>query len=215
MPDGTWILGDLFMKDYGHSGSVQNLWEQRWKFPCTKGVYPFHDDKFEDFEPIFKYLAEDNIDDPYDVTYTEAFSTSSAAGQPSSAISLVRQSTAPLTNVIRSYQAASTVPFWSGIEETSYLDENKLIACGLSVGGYYAFRLAHTHALQLIGCVGHGEGTTTLALNRAYTSKYGYASFEEMKVKRQDEFSLISGKGKGVAVVACGMKSCRLLLVNE
>jgi hypothetical protein len=30
----------------------------------------------------------------------------------------------------------------------------------------------------------------------------------------QDEFSLVSGKGEGVAVVGEGRKSCRLLLVN-
>jgi hypothetical protein len=35
-----------------------------------------------------------------------------------------------------------------------------------------------------------------------------------MLSKCQDEFSLISGKGEGVAVVAQGMKSCRLLLIN-
>jgi hypothetical protein len=52
MPNGSWILGDLFMKDYGHKGSIEKLWEQRWRFPCTKAVYPFHDGAFEDFEPM-------------------------------------------------------------------------------------------------------------------------------------------------------------------
>jgi len=73
MPNGNWILGDLFTKDYGHRGSIQKLWEQRWKFPCTKGVYPFHDSKFEDFEPIFKHLIENNINDLYEDAYTNAF----------------------------------------------------------------------------------------------------------------------------------------------
>jgi hypothetical protein len=51
-------------------------------------------------------------------------------------------------------------------------------------------------------------------LEQAYTQKYGYESFEEMKEKSQDEFSLISGKGDGVAVIGKEMQSCRLLLVN-
>jgi hypothetical protein len=73
MPNGSWILGDLFTKDYGHHGSIQKIWDQRWKFPCTNGVYPFHDRKFEDFEPIFKYLIDENINDPYEDAYTNAF----------------------------------------------------------------------------------------------------------------------------------------------
>lgn len=52
MPNGNWILGDLFLKDYGHAGSIKKLWDMRWKFPCTLGVYPFHDGKFADFEPM-------------------------------------------------------------------------------------------------------------------------------------------------------------------
>ena len=51
-------------------------------------------------------------------------------------------------------------------------------------------------------------------LERAYVTKYGYKDFEEMMDKCQDEFSLVSGKGEGVAVVGDGMKSSRLLLIN-
>ncbi|KAI8931706.1 hypothetical protein NX059_011351 [Plenodomus lindquistii] len=350
MPDGNWILGDLFTKDYGHSGSIQKLWEQRWKFPCTKGVYPFHDGKFEDFEPIFKYLIENNINDPYDDAYTNAFlptarrlareaetleNTNKEAAKKlylnSNAvyrlsrfpyIDTERKRAAfeeqkevylrgsrlwdtPIEEVIVPHKRAANSdgdkiplyirkPFGAGpfptillitgldghrpdntertqehldrgwatvicdipgttvdcpankrdplspdrlftsilewIKKTSYLNENKIIAWGLSAGGYYAIRLAHTHASQLIGSVGHGAGTHhyigaewlsqigkheyPFGLERAYTSKYGYASFEEMKEKCQDEFSLLSGKAQGVAVVASGMKSCRLLLVN-
>lgn len=111
-----------------------------------------------------------------------------------------------------------------------YLDSNRVIAWGLSAGGYYAIRLAHTHRTQLLGSVGHGAGTHhyissewlhqiskheyPFGLERAYTLKYGYSSFQEMKAKCQDEFSLVSGRGEGVAVVGMGMPSCRLLLVN-
>ncbi|KAK3214760.1 hypothetical protein GRF29_19g1183006 [Pseudopithomyces chartarum] len=73
MPNGNWILGDLFLKDFGHEGSIAKLWEMRWKFPCKLGVYPFHDGKFEDFEPIFTHLIANNINDPFSDDYTEAF----------------------------------------------------------------------------------------------------------------------------------------------
>ena len=55
----NWILGDLFLKDFGHQGSIQKLWKERWQFPvsslenpafamnantkkqCKLGVYPY------------------------------------------------------------------------------------------------------------------------------------------------------------------------------
>ncbi|KAK5278613.1 hypothetical protein LTR16_008422, partial [Cryomyces antarcticus] len=79
----NWILGDLFLKDFGHQGSIKTLWETRWKFP------------FEDFEPIFNKLVEGktctadpdarstalipgvfllgNVNDPYDDAFASAF----------------------------------------------------------------------------------------------------------------------------------------------
>lgn len=350
MPNGTWILGDLFTKDYGHRGSIQKLWEQRWKFPCTKGVYPFHDGNFEDFEPIFKHLIDREIHNPYDDAYTNAFlptaqrlakaaqDLESKDKEQAKAIYLranavyrlsrfpyigtdlkrkvfeeqkevyLRSSQLwdiPIEEVVIPHKHASnndgqdipvyirkpagTGPFptillitgldghrpdnterttehlirdWATvicdipgttvdcpankrdplspdrlfssilnwIKETSYLDNEKVIAWGLSAGGYYAIRLAHTHADSLRGSVGHGAGTHhyigrewleqidkheyPFGLEEAYTQKYGYKDFEEMKEKCQDDFSLISGKGEGVAVVAQGLKSCRLLLIN-
>lgn len=116
------------------------------------------------------------------------------------------------------------------IKDQPDLNEKKVLAWGLSAGGYYAIRLAHTHRTQLVGSVGHGAGTHhyigrewleqiakheyPFGLERAYVTKYGYKDFEEMKEKCQDEFSLVSGKGEGVAVVSQGLKSCRLLLMN-
>jgi hypothetical protein len=73
MPNGTWILGDLFEKDYGHRGSIAKLWENRWKMPCQRSVYPFHDGSYEDFEPVFQHLIANNINDPYSDDYTNAF----------------------------------------------------------------------------------------------------------------------------------------------
>lgn len=349
MPNGTWVLGDLFEKDYGHSGSVQKLWEQRWRFPCTKGVYPFHDGKFSDFEPIFAYVIENNINDPYDDAYANAFLPTARrlvneADDESKDAELRKKlylnanavfrlarfpyiGTAlkravfeeqkdvylrgsklwhiPIEEVIIPHNHAANgdgdaIPLYvrkpSGngpfptillitgldghrpdntertqefldrgwaclicdipgttvdcpanktdslspdrlfssildfIASTPYLDESKVISWGLSAGGYYAIRLAHTHREKLIGSVGHGAGVHhyigrewleqvskheyPFGLEEAYCQKYGYDSFEEMKDECQDEFSLISGQGEGVAVVGSGTKSCRLLLVN-
>lgn len=36
-------------------------------------MYPFHDGKFEDFEPVFNFLIRNNINDGYGDAYTEAF----------------------------------------------------------------------------------------------------------------------------------------------
>jgi len=349
MPNGNWVIGDLFTKDYGHSGSIQRLWEQRWKFPCTKGVYPFHDGKFEDFEPVFNHLIEKKINGPYDDAYTNAFlptarrlvnEADDEAKDVETRKKLYLNANAvyrlarfpyigtelkvqvfeeqkevymrgsqlwshPMSDIIIPHKHASNgdsskIPLYirkpsgSGpfptillitgldghradntersqefldrgwvcvicdipgttvdcpankrdplspdrlfssildfIQDALYLDEKKVVAWGLSAGGYYAIRLAHTHREKLIGSVGHGAGVHhyigrewleqvdkheyPFGLERAYTQKYGYESFEEMKEKCQDEFSLISAKGDGVAVVGQGMKSCRLLLIN-
>jgi hypothetical protein len=347
MPNGTWILGDLFTKDYGHRGSIQKLWEQRWKFPCSLGVYPFHDGKFSDFEPIFQHLIEHNINDPYDDAYTNAFLPTARrlvkeAEETSdeetkrklylNANAVYRLSRFPYigtelkgkvfdeqkTVYLRSASLWSNpieeaiiphkyganhdgaeIPLYirkpSGpgpfptillitgldghrpdntertqeflnrgwacvlcdipgtpdcpanrrdplspdrlftsilewIASNPHLDEKRVASWGLSAGGYYAIRLAHTHGGKLVGSVGHGAGSHyyickewleqialheyPFGLERAYVLKYGYSDFEEMKEKCQDEFSLISGKGEGVAVVSQGIKSCRLLLVN-
>ncbi|OCK76943.1 pigment biosynthesis protein Ayg1 [Lepidopterella palustris CBS 459.81] len=122
----------------------------------------------------------------------------------------------------------TTILAW--ISSQPHLNARKVIAWGLSAGGYYAIRLAHTHSSQLAGSVGHGAGVHhyigrewlneigkheyPFGLEQAYCQKYGYRDFEEMKDKCQKQFSLVDGEGEGVAVVGAGMKSCRLLLVN-
>ncbi|CAG8975523.1 hypothetical protein HYALB_00012238 [Hymenoscyphus albidus] len=68
-----WILGEKFDARMPHHNGIKELWETKWKFPCTKSVYPFHDGKFEDFEPVFQHLIENNINDGYGDAYTEAF----------------------------------------------------------------------------------------------------------------------------------------------
>jgi hypothetical protein len=350
-----WRLGDLFTKDYGHAGSIKALWTHRWEFPCKLGVYPFHDGKYEDFEPIFQHLISKNINDPYSDEYTHAF-LETAGGlveqakfaltiskDKELAIQFYKRANAvyrlarfpyigttlkrgvfeaqkmhycngaklwdiPITeSIIKHTHAAASdgdsIPLYLRVPPTAskdapcpvvllitgldghrpdnterteehlkrgwatvicdipgttvdcpadrtdplspdrlfttilewiasqeHFDARKVLAWGLSAGGYYAIRLAHTHADQLAGAVGHGAGTHhyigrewlnevgkheyPFGLERAYCMKYGYQDFEEMKEKCQRTFSLVSGEGEGVAVVGKGMKSCRLLLIN-
>lgn len=319
-------------------------------FPCRRGVYPFHDGKFEDFEAIFDHLIANNVNDPYDDAYTNAFlptaqrlareAQDAEASDKEKAKELSLRANAvfrlarfpyigtplkervfeeqkqnyirgtklwdrPIDEIVIDHKHASngdgariplyirkpvgpgpfpTVLLITGldghrpdntertqehlnrgwvtiicdipgttvdcpankrdplspdrlfssilewIKDQSYLDHGKVITWGLSAGGYYAIRLAHTHKDALIGSVGHGAGTHhyigrewlsqiakheyPFGLERAYVTKYGYNSFEEMKEKCQDEFSLVSGKGAGVAVVSEGKPSCRMLLIN-
>ena len=68
-----WILGDKFDQVYPHLGSIDNLWLKKWKFPCERSLYPFHDGKYEDFAPIFETLMQKGIHDGYSVEYTAEF----------------------------------------------------------------------------------------------------------------------------------------------
>jgi len=115
----------------------------------------------------------------------------------------------------------SSILDWIGRQ--THLDSGKIIAWGLSAGGYYAIRLAHTHAERLIGAVGHGAGTHhyigrewlkevdhheyPFDLRRAYLGKYGYSDWDELLDKCQKEYSLVE---RGIV----NKKSCRLLLIN-
>ena len=117
---------------------------------------------------------------------------------------------------------------WSSIldwisSKSDIFDTSKIIAWGLSAGGYYAIRLAHTHHSHLLGAIGQGAGTHhflsrewlekvdgheyPFKLSHAYVKKYGYESWEELMERAQGEYSLVeNGVLEG--------ESCRLLLVN-
>ncbi|KAL4802010.1 Alpha/Beta hydrolase protein [Aspergillus unguis] len=69
----SWILGEKFDAVYPHKGSIRVLWETRWRAACAKAVYPFHDGRLEDFEPIFDRLIAENINDAFSDEYTETF----------------------------------------------------------------------------------------------------------------------------------------------
>ncbi|KAI6377299.1 hypothetical protein MCOR25_002556 [Pyricularia grisea] len=69
-----WIMGaEAFERRMPHHDGIKALWETKWKFPCTKSLYPFHDGKYEDFEPIFTHLIANDINDGTSPEYTRAF----------------------------------------------------------------------------------------------------------------------------------------------
>jgi dienelactone hydrolase len=70
----NWIMGaESFNCRMPHHDGIKALWDTKWKIPCTKSVYPFHDGEYEDFEPIFDFLIRNNVNDGTSVEYTSAF----------------------------------------------------------------------------------------------------------------------------------------------
>lgn len=72
-PPNQWILGDKFDSVHPHLESIEKLWNLKWKFPCSKSLYPFHDGAFSDFAPIFETLIAKNIHSGYTDEYTQEF----------------------------------------------------------------------------------------------------------------------------------------------
>lgn len=69
-----WIMGkEAFEARMPHHDGIKALWETKWKLACSRCSYPFHDGVLADFEPIFKYLIENNIEDCTSPEYTNAF----------------------------------------------------------------------------------------------------------------------------------------------
>lgn len=59
VPGRQWIMGqEAFECKMPHHEGIKALWETKWKFPCSKSLYPFHDGRYGDFEPIFEFLIE-------------------------------------------------------------------------------------------------------------------------------------------------------------
>ncbi|KAI0975955.1 Alpha/Beta hydrolase protein [Xylaria arbuscula] len=70
----AWQMGtEAFERCMPHHGGIKALWETKWRFPCQKSVYPFHDGEYGDFECIFRHLIECGVSDATSADYTEAF----------------------------------------------------------------------------------------------------------------------------------------------
>ncbi|KAK0717232.1 Alpha/Beta hydrolase protein [Lasiosphaeria miniovina] len=351
-PARHWIMGsEAFNARMKHHDGIKALWETKWKFPCTKSLYPFHDGKYEDFLPVFEELIEKNISDGTSPAYTRAFFPAAesltaqgdaalAAGHDAAASALYLRACAVYRIArfpyITAYPSVSCAVKWSAWEAqkaaymkaartwavpvdevavpfahasgrdrtdagipvyvrapptdqkspavilmtgldgyrpdntvrcdeflargwasvvveipgtadcpgdpadpaspdrlwTSLLrwmaadgrfDMRRVMVWGLSSGGYYAVRAAHTHRAQLAGCVAQGAGVHyfydrdwldkadgheyPFQLTPAMAMKHGYASADEYKAGVQKKFSLLE---TGIV----HQPSTRLMLVN-
>ncbi|KAH8907557.1 alpha/beta-hydrolase [Coniochaeta sp. PMI_546] len=347
---------EAFERRMPHHDGIKALWETKWKFPCTKSVYPFHDGKYEDFEPIFNFLIENNINDGTSPAYTEAFiraanslvakaDTQLSSGNPNAASDLylractvyriarfpyitsrpgvndetkwrawtaqkqaylkaastwkrpVQEVMVPYTRAqageeshipvyVRTPSPSSSSPpehrpgptvilftgldgyrpdntgrcdeflargwasvvveipgtadcpadpadpeaperLWDSLLEwmgrDGRFDMDRVMVWGLSSGGYYAVRIAHTHAERLVGVVAQGAGCHhffdrewleradgheyPFQLTPAMALKHGFPTVEEYKANVQKKFSLLEN---GILQ----KPSTRLLLVN-
>ncbi|KAI2619793.1 alpha/beta-hydrolase [Hypomontagnella submonticulosa] len=69
-----WLMGaEAFERRMPHHEGMKALWETKWRAPCLRSVYPFHDGAFEDFEPIFLNLIAKDVNDGNSADYTSAF----------------------------------------------------------------------------------------------------------------------------------------------
>ncbi|KAI0376949.1 alpha/beta-hydrolase [Hypomontagnella monticulosa] len=69
-----WLMGaEAFERRMPHHDGMKALWETKWREPCRRSVYPFHDGAFEDFEPIFQTLIAQGVNDGSSSEYTDAF----------------------------------------------------------------------------------------------------------------------------------------------
>ncbi|GAB7350468.1 hypothetical protein MBLNU459_g1066t2 [Dothideomycetes sp. NU459] len=340
-----WILGDKFDSVHPHLESMDALWSKKWSFPCSKSLYPFHDGRFEDFEPIFQSLISKNINSGYTDEYTREFVSTAehlvsegdklASSDPKQASGMfLRACTVyriarfpyinsaykteiyraqkqaylkaaslwecPIEDVDISHTAGTdadgkSVPLyvrlpkdastsnpcpavllmcgldghrpdnttrsdeflargwasvivdipgtadcpadrrdpesadrlWTSVldwmAEQGTFDMKRVLAWGLSAGGYNAIRAAHTHAHRLAGSIGQGAGTHHFFSREwlekaqvheypwnalpALTAKFGYKDHDDFMDNAQKTWSLVD---TGIV----HMKSCRLLLIN-
>lgn len=109
------------------------------------------------------------------------------------------------------------------MQDQGTFDMRRIIAWGLSAGGYNAIRAAHTHAPRLAGAVAQGAAThhffsrawLQAAKNHEYPwtllpalrEKFGYATEDDLLDRAQRDFSLVDNH-------IVDRPSCRLLLIN-
>ncbi|OTB15202.1 hypothetical protein K445DRAFT_114856 [Daldinia sp. EC12] len=69
-----WLMGtEAFERHMPHHDGIRALWETKWREPCRRSVYPFHDGAFEDFEPVFLDLIARDVNEGDSDKYTQSF----------------------------------------------------------------------------------------------------------------------------------------------
>ncbi|EAA30845.1 conidial pigment biosynthesis protein Ayg1 [Neurospora crassa OR74A] len=59
-PNG-WHMNDRMP----HHDSFEQLWETKWKDPCSKGIYPFMFGSIDDFQPTAEHIIAKGLKEPY------------------------------------------------------------------------------------------------------------------------------------------------------
>ncbi|KAK3951159.1 Alpha/Beta hydrolase protein [Pseudoneurospora amorphoporcata] len=78
----NWLMGNgAFEARMPHHEGIKALWETKWKFPCSKSLYPFHDGLYEDFAPSFDALIKANLNDMTSPEWTRTFLSTGVAEQ--------------------------------------------------------------------------------------------------------------------------------------
>ena len=97
---------------------------------------------------------------------------------------------------------------WEWIAEQQEIDQKRVVCWAFSTGGYYAIRMAHTHADKLAGVVAQGGGTHHMFdpewleasnlkeypfdLGKTLCWKFGYGTdFERFKKEASAKYSLL------------------------
>ena len=123
----------------------------------------------------------------------------------------------------------SSVLEWVAASAPRYgFDSKRIIARGISTGGYYAFRVAHTHADQLFAVVAQGGGCHHMFdaawIGAQDQMEYPFALAEALAYKfgyREKNFpaavARYAAEGRKFSLVdsdIIGKPTCRLLVIN-
>ena len=122
----------------------------------------------------------------------------------------------------------SVLDWMSAVAPAYGLDAGKVVARGISTGGYYAFRAAHVHADRLFAAVAQGGGCHHMfdpawiraqnqmeypfALAEALAYKFGYRDADPATAI--DRYAADSGRFSLVTSGLIGTPTCRLLCIN-
>ena len=123
----------------------------------------------------------------------------------------------------------SSVLDWVAASVSQYgFDLTKVIARGISTGGYYAFRIAHTHADRLFAVVAQGGGCHHMfdpawihaqnqmeypfALSDAMAYKFGYRDLDYAAAV--DRYAAEARKFSLVESGIVGTPTCKMLVIN-
>jgi pimeloyl-ACP methyl ester carboxylesterase len=123
----------------------------------------------------------------------------------------------------------SSIIDWVAANAPAYeFDQRKIIARGVSTGGYYAFRLAHTHANRLLAAVGQGGGSHHMfdaewigAQNQMeYAFNLADALAHKFGYRHADPATAIAqyvAEARKFSLTDCGVleaPNCKLLVIN-